>query len=48
MAVEGGSRAVQGGWSAAGVQIQCFKLAQEGRQRDEALPEDEAEAASSS
>jgi hypothetical protein len=46
MAVEGGSRVVQGGGSAAGVQIQCFDSAQEGRQWDEALLEDEAEAAS--
>jgi hypothetical protein len=45
--VEGGSRTVRGEWPVAVVRIQCFSFGSggEGRQRDETLSEDEADAA---
>jgi hypothetical protein len=46
--VEGDSQTVRGGWLEAMVLIQSLVLAQEGGQRDEALPEDKIEVASSS
>jgi hypothetical protein len=45
--VEGSSQAVQGEWPTVVVQIQCFSFDLRGEARDEALLEDEAEAASS-
>jgi hypothetical protein len=45
--VEGSSQAVQGEWPTVVVQIQCFGFDLRGEARDEALLEDEAEAASS-
>jgi hypothetical protein len=46
--VEGESQTVRGGWLEAVVLIQSLVLAQEGGQRDEALPKDKMEVASSS
>jgi hypothetical protein len=48
IAVEGESQTVRGGWLEAVVLIQSLVLTQEGGQRDEALPKDKMEVASSS